>query len=68
VRVQNGRIRWWCDYREVDWRLLIARPLAEEESVCVCMCVYVCVCEGHEGADCDGHALLQQRSWGFVTA
>jgi len=45
VRVQNGRIRWWYDYRKADWRLLIARLLAEEErereSVCVCVCVCV---------------------------
>jgi len=42
--------------------LLIARPPAERERECV----YVCE-EGREGADCDGHALLQRRSWGFVT-
>jgi len=44
VRVRNGRISWRCDYGEADWRLLIARPLAEEgererECVCVCVCV-----------------------------
>ena len=44
MRVRNGRISWRCDYGEADWRLLIARPPAEEgerESVCVCVCVCV---------------------------
>jgi len=27
-----------------------------------------CVCVRRDGADCNGHALLQRRSWGFVTA
>jgi len=44
-----------------DWQVLIARLPAERERECVC----VCVCEeGHDGADCDGHTLLQRHSWG----